>query len=95
MEGKEKVRLCQNTTIHKRSEQIVYVRCKRSLASITVDFKHKSGSNISINGLFISTACVVPNKEGVFQITVLNVMETDVVSNGRKVMCSGLKKFVT
>ena len=83
LKEKEKVRLCQNTTVQARTERILYVRCKRSLTSVTVDFEHNSGSNASINGLFISRTRVVPNRNGVFQIAVFNVMETDIVLYGR------------
>ena len=36
-----------------------------------------------MDGLFISVVRVVPNRDGVFQIAVLNFMETDIVLYGR------------
>ena len=41
IEGDEKVRLCKSTTIPPRTEQIVLVRCKEDLASVTADFEPK------------------------------------------------------
>lgn len=77
----EKVRLAEETVVPARSEQVVTVRCKNNYFMCDASFEPKSlPGNRSI---FISKARVVPNIHGVFQVTVLNVSESDVVIRNR------------
>ena len=72
------------THVKARSEQIVTVKCKRELASVTADFEPKKIRGVQ--GFYASRARIIPNMDGVFQIALLNVGESDVRISGRKFM---------
>ena len=80
----DKVRVKEKTTIPARSEAVMTVRCEKSLSSLTVDFD--PGKLIGMKGVFISRARVSPNIHGEFQISVLNVTESDIVFANRKLV---------
>ena len=84
IECDEKVRLKERTTIPARTEKVVSVRCKKELSIQMVDFDPVPLKGVA--GVFVSRARVIPNVNGVFQISVLNVTEADVTLNCRKLM---------
>ena len=80
--SKERVRLQSKVSLAPRSECVINVQCKKSVSLITADYEP-----IKINGSHgaYATRCrVVPNIDGVFQITVLNVNPDQVVLNSQK-----------
>ena len=78
---KEKVRLVGDTSIPARSEQVVNVRCKDYCFLLEADFEPKKLSNIP--GVIFSKARVIPNVNGVFQVTALNINESDISLSNR------------
>ena len=72
----ERVRLAEETIVPERSEQVVSVRCKNNYFMCDSSFEPKPLPGV--RGVYASKARVVPNVHGVFQITVLNVTESDV-----------------
>ena len=82
MGSRKNVRLNETVTIAARTEQVVQVRCKDDLALLTGDFAPKNA--LCVKGVYASRARVIPNVDGVFQISLLNVSETDVVLKSRK-----------
>ena len=77
----EKVRLAAKAVIPARSEQVVNVRCNNQFSLMNADIEPV---NFKGNrGIFVSRARVLPNIHGIFQITVLNVTESDVVISNR------------
>ena len=80
--SKERVRLQSKVSLVPRSECVINVQCKKSVSLIKADFEP-----IKINGshgVYATSCRVVPNIDGVFQITVLNVNPDQVVLNSRK-----------
>ena len=84
--NKEKVRLIGKTTIPARSEQVVTVRCKDHCSLLEMDFEPKRLAGFG--GVVVSKARVVPNVNGMFQITILNSTQTDVILNNRHIVGS-------
>ena len=84
MGSRKNVRLNETVTIAARTEQVVQVRCKDDLALLTGDFTPKHA--LCVKGVYASRARVIPNVDGVFQISLLNVSETDVVLKSRKLL---------
>ena len=80
----EKVRSKKRTAIPARTEKLVSVRCKKRLSIQMVDFDPVQLKGLA--GVFVSRARVIPNGNGVFQISVLNVNEAGVTLNCRKLM---------
>ena len=83
IKAKEKVRLISTTKIPARSEQVVAARCKKRYSMLNVDFEPQKLQGAP--GIFVTKEKVIPNINGVFLLTVLNVSEIDVNINGRKV----------
>ena len=68
---KEAVRLCSNIILEPRSEETVKVYCNKRNALILSELKPK---NIpGVDGVYISRAHVIPDTEGEFLLTILNV----------------------
>ena len=84
IDNKRKVRLNEKVVIKARSEQIVQVRCEERLALLTGDYTPKA--NLGLVGVYASRARVIPNIDGVFQISLLNTTEFDITVNTRKIM---------
>ena len=78
----EKVRLLSKTIVPARCEKIVAVRCKKQLSLMNLDFEPKKISK----GVFVTKARVVPDVNGVFFLSVLNVSTSDASICGRKVL---------
>ena len=76
----------KKVTIPARSEQTVLVRCTKKAAMLSVDFEPSQVSGV--RGLFSSRARVTPNIEGIFQITMIKVTETDIKLKPRKIIGS-------
>ena len=81
IKSKEKVRLGARTTIPARSETMMPVRCSRGVALHSVDFDPVEVKGVP--GVFVSKSRVVPDINGVFYLTVLNVNEHDVTLHNR------------
>ena len=81
---KETVRLEQSVSLAARSESVVKVKCNKSLSLVTADFE-PIGSPV-IPGIYLTKCRVMPDLDGIFQITVLNVNENPVDLYPRKCM---------
>ena len=81
---KEKVRVVAESKIPARSEQVVTVRCKSHCSMLEADFEPRKLTGVP--GIIVSKARVIPNVEGVFQITVLNTTQCDIVLGGRRIV---------
>ena len=81
---KEKVRLVVDTVVPARSEQVVNVRSKDLYSLMESDFEPRN--LLVFPSLQVSKARVVPNINGMFQVTVLNVGESNVLLKNRTVM---------
>ena len=79
---KKAVRLTEKVPTMARREQIASVRCGDKLALLAGDFTPKPTMNI--NGIYGPKARVIPNLDGIFQISLLNTTEIDVTINSRK-----------
>ena len=79
---KEPVRVQNNVSLPPRSESIVNVKCSNSLSLITADFEpnHLGG----VMGVYATHCRVIPDLDGVFQITLLNVNNDKVTVTSRK-----------
>ena len=84
--SKEKVRLAEESVIPGRSEQVVTVRCTSFHSLRESDFIPVKLRGH--HGVFVSKARVSPNMNGGFQVTVMNVTETDVKMYNRTVLGS-------
>ena len=80
----ESVRLVDETVLPARSEQVVNVRCKNNYSMCSASFEPKSVPGN--RGVYVSKAKVIPNIHGVFQVTVLNLTESDVTLKNRTTM---------
>ena len=82
VEGKETVRVKQRVSLAARSETIASVKCNRSLSLVTADFEpiflH------SIPGVYATKCRIIPDMEGIFQITFLNVNDNPIDLYARK-----------
>ena len=83
--ARENVRLAEESVIPARSEQVVTVRCKNDKSLCESDFVPKLRG---VRGVFVSKARVSPNLNGCFQVTVMNVTESDVKLHNRLVIGS-------
>ena len=84
IQEKKCVRLNEAVTVKARTEQIVQVRCKEDLAWLTGDFAPRNTQGIK--GVYVSRARVIPNAKGIFQVSLMNITETDVVLKSRRVI---------
>ena len=80
--GKETVRLKQRVSLAARSETIASVKCNKSLSLLTADFEPISLR--SIPGVYATKCRIIPDVEGVFQITFLNVNDSPIDLYARK-----------
>ncbi len=71
--AKEPVRVQNNVFLPPRSESIVNVKCSNSLSLITADFEPKP--IVGVMGVYDTRCRVIPELDGVFQITLLNVKQ--------------------
>ena len=76
------MKLNAKTSISGRQEQVVEVRCSKSVALTTVDFEPTEIRGVS--GVYATRCRVIPNIEGVFFITMLNVNTETVELDARK-----------
>lgn len=74
--GKELVRLNEKTSVAGRTETVIQVKCKKSTALITADFEPIPISEKP--GIYATYCRVIPNIEGVFNITLLNVTDQSI-----------------
>ena len=79
-----RVKLHESVLIKGRSEQVISVCADSKYALMTADFEPSRLRNL--HGLYSSRARVIPNIDGVFQITVLNVSDIDINLDSRKFM---------
>ena len=82
LNGTERVNLLNKVTLQGRSESIVNVRCKKSLSLMNSDFEPISIANIP--GIYATRCRVVPDVDGVFQISILNANTHPVVIPSQK-----------
>ena len=82
MPTEEKVRLVSTTKIPARCEQVVVARCKKRYSMLDLDFEPKKLTK----GVFVTKARVVPDVNGVFLLSILNVSDSEVCINGRRVL---------
>ena len=82
VELQEKVRLVSTTKIPARCEQVVVARCKKKYSMLDLDFEPKKIAS----GVFITKARIVPDVNGIFLLSVLNVSDSEISINGRKVL---------
>ena len=78
------VRLCENTTIPARSEKVLFVKCSTINALLEGDFEPKMVPNIT--GVYVTRNRIIPNIDGLFPVTVLNVTTSDIQLKSRKLM---------
>ena len=82
--NKQRITIQHDAHVDARSEQIITVKCKSDLASMTADFQP-----ITIRGApgVYATRCrVIPNFEGVFHITVLNTNSESISLPAKKLI---------
>ena len=78
------VRLCEDTTIPARSEKVLSVESTTDNFMLTGDFEPNRLPKS--RGLYITRSRVVPNIDGIFCITALNVSSCDVVLKSQTTM---------
>ena len=76
------VRLCENTVIPARSEKVFFVKCSTINSLLEGDFEPQLLPNV--NGVYATRSRVIPNIDGLFPITVLNVTPADIYLPSRK-----------
>ena len=76
------VRLCENTVIPARSEKVLFVKCSTINSLLEGDFEPQLLPNV--NGVYATRSRVIPNIDGLFPITVLNVTPADIYLPSRK-----------
>lgn len=79
---KEPVRLQNNVSLPPRSESIVYVKCSNSVSLVTADFEPQPLGGCM--GVYAMGCRVIPDLDGIFQITLLNVNNNTVTVKSRK-----------
>ena len=84
LNGKEQVHIKERTIIPARSEQTVLVKCTSKAAMLSVDFEPRQVPGV--RGMFSSRDRVTPNMDGVFQITMINVTESDITLRAGKII---------
>ena len=82
IESPEKVRLHHNVSIPGRSKGIVLVKCKKSSSLITADFEPVAIGGAS--GVYATRCHIIPDLDGIFNITLLNVNEHPISLGSRK-----------
>ena len=75
--NEERVRNTNKITIQGRAESIVNVNCNKAISLLTMDFEPTQVHGIP--GVYATRCRVIPNLQGVFQITMLNTTSTPVV----------------
>ena len=78
--SRQRVKLCANTVIKARSEQVISVKCNSKLALLSGDFEP---TRLNRHGLYMSRARVIANVDGIFQITIMNVHEKDIALSNK------------
>ena len=78
----EIARVKDKITIKSRSESVVNVKCSQSLSLLTMDFEPTQ--IFGMPGVYATRCRVIPNLQGVFQITMLNTTANPIVINNRK-----------
>ncbi len=81
-----RVRLCKKVTIPPRSESVLLVKSSTNNSLVRGDFEPKIRQKI--RGLYVTRSRVIPNNDGVFQITALNVTLSDITFQSRTPMGS-------
>ena len=76
---KEPVRMQNTVSLLPRAESIVNVKCSNSLSLITADF-----NLIGVKEVYATRCRIIPDLDGIFQVTVLNVNNDKVTINSRK-----------
>ena len=76
------VRVSEPTVIPRRSETWMQVKCNTKAALLEGDFDPLPIAGTT--GIYASLTRVIPNSAGIFTISILNVSETDTVSNAHK-----------
>ena len=79
---KKPVRVKNNVSLPPRSESIVNFKCSNSLSLITVDFEPESLGGIV--GVYATRCRVIPDLDGVFHITLMNVNNDKITVNSRE-----------
>ena len=80
------VRLCESSIVPARSEKILLVKCSTFNSLLEGDFEPNIVPNV--RGLYATRSRIIPNIDGVFPISVLNVTESDIHLHSRKIMGS-------
>ena len=80
--AKEPVRVQNNVSLPPRSESIVNIKCSNSLSLITADFEPKPLGGVM--GVYATRCRVIPDLDGVFKISLLNINNDEVTVNSRK-----------
>ena len=83
---KEQARIQETVTIPARSEQTVLVRCTKKVLQCYQYIRARS--SVGCQGTFSSRARVTPNIEGIFQITMIKVTDSDITLKPRKIIGS-------
>ena len=78
----EIARVKDKITIASRSESVVNVKCNQSVSLLTMDFEPTQ--IFGMPGVYATRCRVIPNLQGVFQITMLNTTASPIVINNRK-----------
>ena len=80
---KEQIARVKDTiTIASRSESVVNVKCNQLVSLLTMDFEPTQ--IFGMPGVYATRCRVIPNFQGVFQITMLNTTANPIVINNRK-----------
>ena len=82
VQREEITRVKDKVTIASRSESVVNVKCNQSVALLTMDFEPTQ--IFGMPGVYATRCRVIPNLQGVFQITMLNTTANPIVINNRK-----------
>ena len=78
----EIARVKDKITIESRSESVASVKCNQSVSLLTMDFEPTQ--IFGMPGVYATRCRVIPNLQGVFQITMLNTTASPIVINNRK-----------
>ena len=81
---KKQVKLSEASTIPARSEKVLLVKGSAQNALLESDFEPKIRPNI--RGLYATRSRVIPNIDGVFAVTVLNVSTSEICLKSRTLM---------
>ena len=84
LKTKETVRVNEYTIIKERSEQVISVRCHKRCGVLSVDIEPRRIPGLQ--GVFASKARVLPNLDGTFYVSLLNVNENDATICPRKIV---------